>query len=330
MGKYKVVVLDKLLPLTDIERDILRDAGASVLQFDVATPEAIAEVAGDADAIMTVGVKISPEVLDRLPNLKVIGRYGIGLDNINLAGATERNVVVTYAPVYCQDEVATMTLCLMLACERRLLQADKVVKGGNWKGSLRASAGARSTKGKVFGLVGFGSIARKVVPLVKPLGVKVIASDPYVDAKLAEELDVELVELDYLLEHSDYVSLHAPLLAGTRHMIDEAQLASMKKEAILINTGRGGLVNQKALFAALRDGVIAAAGIDVLEEEPPQGDDPIFTLDNVITSGHIAAATEESVARLRQIVAQGVADVLSGRWPEFVGNPEVRERVSLQ
>ena len=330
MTKYKVVVLDNLLPLTGIELNAFAAIDASIEQYDLATPAEIIKAAGDADAVMVTGAQVTREVINGLKKCKVIGRYGIGLNNIDLDAATDNGIVVTYAPVYCQDEVATMALCLMLACERRLIQADKVVKSGNWKGALSAVRDARSTQSKTFGLVGFGSIARKVVPLIKPLGVKIIAYDPYIDLDVCKELDVEAVELDYLLKNSDYISLHAPLMQSTYHMIGAEQFNVMKRNAILINTGRGGLVDQREMFKALKEGKIAAAGLDVLEDEPPDPNDPIFTLDNVITSGHIGAATIESIERLRKIVLQGVVDVLTGFWPQYPGNPAVKEKLSLK
>lgn len=329
MSKFKVVSVDTLLPLTNYELDILHGIDAEVTQYSCSTPEEIEKVAGDADAVITVGAKINADAISRLKNCKVIGRYGVGIDNIDAKAATEKGIVVTYVPVYCQEEVATLALTLMLACERRILKADEVVKSGRWKDSLKAAAGARSVRDKVFGLVGFGSIARTVVPFVKPFGVRVITYDPYINLEACKELGVESVEFEYLIQNSDYISLHVPLLPTTHHMIGEKELSAMKEDAILINTGRGALVDQKALYEALRDHKIAAAGIDVLEEEPPNPEDPVFTLDNIITSGHIGAATNEALVRLRQKVAQGVADVLTGKCPEAIGNPEVKEKVTF-
>ena len=279
---------------------------------------------------MTIAAKIDRQVINRLDKCKVIGRYGVGLDNIDVDAATEKGIVVTYVPVYCQEEVALLAVTLMLACERRVMIADRVVKSGNWKGAVAAVNGARSPRGKTFGLVGFGSIARQVVPFVKPLGLRVIAYDPYINLEYCKELDVESVELPELLRTSDYISLHVPLLPSTHHMIAAKELSMMKKDAILINTGRGALIDQKSLFVALRDKRIAAAGLDVLEVEPPDPKDPIFSLDNIITSGHIGAATSEALVRLRENVAQGVADTLAGKWPKVLGNPDIKKKLTLR
>lgn len=332
MKNYKIVFVDSILPITDYERKIIGDFGCEVTQYNAITPQEILAVARDADAILTVGGKFTRETIEGLEKCKVIARYGVGYDNVDIQAATEKGIVVTYVPVYCQEEVATLALTLMLALSRRIMTADKCVKGGSWAKSVAAVSGATSPRDKVFGLVGFGSIARQVVPLVKPLGVKVIAYDPYINLKFCEELGVESVELDYLLENSDYVSLHVPLLESTRHMIAAPQLQKMKKTAILINTGRGALVDQDALCTALKNGTIAAAGLDVLEYEPPRENEEIFTLDNCITTGHIGAATEEAIVRLRCAAATSLVKVLSGEKPTLpsgIANPDVLNKVAL-
>lgn len=332
MKDFKIVFVDSILPITDYERKIIGDFGCEVTQYNAITPQEILAVAKDADAILTVGGKFTRETIEGLEKCKVIARYGIGYDNVDVEAATEKGIVVTYVPVYCQEEVATLALTLMLACSRRIMIADKCVKGGSWAKSVAAVSGATSPRDKVFGLIGFGSIARQVVPLVRPLGVKIVAYDPYINLKLCEELGVESVELDELLERSDYVSLHVPLLESTRHMIGASQLQKMKKTAILINTGRGALVDQDALCEALKNGTIAAAGLDVLEYEPPRENEEIFTLDNCITTGHIGAATEEAIVRLRCAAATSLVKVLSGIKPSLpsgIANPDVLKKVTL-
>ncbi len=331
-NNLKIVFVDNILPLCDIEKKIIGDFGCEVTQYSAFSPGDILEVASDADAILTVGGKFTRETIEGLKKCKVIARYGVGFDNVDVTAATEKGIVVTYVPVYCQEEVATLALTLMLACSRKIFQGDRAVKEGNWAKAVAAVSGAASPRGKTVGLVGFGSIARQVVPLVKPLGVRVIAYDPYIDLRYCQELDVESVELDYLLEHADYVSLHAPLMESTRHMIGAKQLSRMKKTAILVNTGRGGLVDQDALCQALKAGEIAGAGLDVLEFEPPREQEEIFTLPNCITTGHIAAATEEAIVRLRTAAATSLVQVLSGVKPQFpsgIANPDVLSKVHL-
>jgi D-3-phosphoglycerate dehydrogenase len=330
MCKFKIVILDTFVPLSDIESETFSQIGAEVVQANVATPEEIWAATEDADAVMTVAARLTAEVIAGFKKVKVIGRYGVGLDNVDLEAATEHGIIVTYAPVYCQEEVATLAVTLLLAAERRIFLADAVVKGGNWKGSVPAVEASRSLQGKVLGLVGFGAIARMVVPKMQPFGCEVIAYDPYMNFDFCEQLNVKPVELDDLLRNADYVSLHVPLLPSTRHMIDAPQLAMMKKDAILINTARGGLVNQAELVKAVREGRIAGAGLDVLEFEPPDPADPVFSDPRIITTGHIGAATQESVIRLRHTVADQVVDALYGKCPACLGNPAIKEKLGLR
>lgn len=327
---FKIVFADRILPISNYEKEIIEGFGCTVEQYDAITPEQILEVARDADAIMTVGGKFTRETIEGLEKCKVIGRYGVGVDNVDLEAATEKGIVVTYVPIYCQEEVATLAVALMLACDRKILLADKAVKAGNWAGTVKVVNGARSPRGKVFGLVGFGSIARAAVPFVKPFGVKIIAYDPYINLDFCRELGVESVTFDELIETADYISLHVPLLPSTFHMIGEKELCRMKNTTIVINTGRGALIDQNALVRAVKEGEIAAAGLDVLEFEPPNPEDEVFKLDNIITTGHIGAATTEALIRLRQNVAQSIVDVLGGNMPKAVANPEVLKKVPLR
>ncbi len=326
---FKIVFVDRILPISEYEKNIIEEFGCTVEQYDAIQPNEILEVAKDADAIMTVGGKFTREVIEGLEKCKVIGRYGVGVDNIDLDAATEKGIVVTYVPIYCQEEVAALAVTLMLACDRKIVKADRAVKAGNWANAVAVVNGARSPKGKVLGLVGFGAIAREVVPLMKPFGVKIVAYDPYINLEFCEKLGVESVTFDELIQSADYISLHVPLLPTTRHMISENEFRKMKNTTVVVNTGRGALIDQNALVKAIKEGEIAAAGLDVLEFEPPSPDDEIFKLEDVITTGHIGAATTEALIRLRINVAQSIVDVLGGKQPKAVANPKVLEKVDL-
>lgn len=328
-SRFKIVFVDRILPISDYEKEIIEGFGCSVQQYDAILPEDILKVAKDADAIMTVGGKFTREVIEGLDRCRVIGRYGVGVDNIDLEAATEKGIVVTYVPIYCQEEVAALAVSLMLACDRKILKADKAVKSGKWANTVQIVTGARSPKGKVLGLVGFGAIAREVVPLMKPFGVKIIAYDPYINLDYCNKLGVESVSFEQLLETADYISLHVPLLSSTWHMIGEAEFKKMKHTTIVVNTGRGALIDQNALVNAVKNGEIASAGLDVLEFEPPNPEDEIFKMDDIITTGHIGAATTEALIRLRRNVAQSIVDVLDGRKPKAVANQDVLEKVHL-
>lgn len=329
-SKYKIVMVDSILPLTDIERSIAASIGCEIEQYNVFEPEDILKVAGDADAIMTVGGHFRAEAIEPLEKCRIIARYGAGFDNVDTEAATKKGIVVSYVPIYCQKEVATLAVTLLLACERKLFQADKATKTGHWVDATQVVTGAHSIEGRTFGLIGFGGIARETVPMMQAFGAKVICSDPWADKELAEKMGVELVDQDTLFKRADYIDIHVPLTPKTKHMIDKAELDAMKKGVIIINTGRGALINQAELTKALQDGRVAAAGLDVLEGEPPNVEDEIFKLDNVITSGHIGACTAEAVERLRTCVATNVVKVLSGEKPLACANPEVLEKLDLK
>ena len=330
---YKIVFVDDVLPITEHEKEIINGFGCEVNQFSAFTTEEILEVAKDADAIMTVSGKFNKDTVDGLEKCKVIGRYGMGVDNVDLAAATEKGIVVNYVPVYCSDEVATLGATLILALSRKLQIADKVVKGGHWEDSVKSIGGAFSIQGKTLGILGFGKIGQVFAPLMKPFGVDLITYDPYVNLDACKELGVRSVTREELLKESDIIYLQMPLVPETRHTIGETELSMMKDGVVIVNTGRGALIDQEALKAAIKSGKVGGAGLDVLEFEPPDPEDELFKMENVITSGHIGAATAEAIVRLRRAVAQGIVDVLDGRVPDLpaaVANKEVLEKLDLK
>lgn len=333
MKNYKIVWVDDIMPVTEVEKTIIEDFGCTVMQYSAFTTEDILKVAADADAIITVGGKFNRETIEGLTNCKVISRFGQGFDNVDTVAATEKGIVVTYVPIYCREEVATLALTLMLACERKLFTANRTVKTGHWVDAAKSVNGARSISAQTIGLVGLGSIQRQLVEYLKPFGAKLLAYDPYINLPYCEEKGIISVEKEYLLQNSDIVFLQVPLTESTRHMIAEHELGLMKEGSVIINTGRGALIDQLALTEALKSGKIAAAGLDVLEFEPPKGDEEIFAMENVITSGHIGACTTEALIRLRTAVAQNVVDVLAGKQPTLdyagIANPDVLKKVAL-
>ena len=329
MTNYNVVILDDLLPVSHVEINELKRVGANVNQVSCKTVEDIARAAGDAHGVLKIYTRLTREAIGELKNCKVISHCGIGLDTVDLDAATEKGIVVTHVPVYCQEEVAGMAMTLLLACERRILLLDRMVKSGMWPHTIKMAMGTKSLKGKTLGLVGFGHIPRTLVPMARAFGLNVIATDPYVDKKTAEQFAVPVVNMDTLLKTADYISLHVPLNNETEYLIGRKEFSMMKEGAILINTARGKIIDQNALYNALKEGPLAFAGLDVLEYEPPQPDDPLLTLENVIITGHVAAMTIEAMQRLRLKAAQGVSAVLAGYWPEVVANPKVRKKISL-
>jgi D-3-phosphoglycerate dehydrogenase len=279
----------------------------------VTTEDEVIRMAADADAILVVRAQISARVLDALPRLRVVGRYGIGVDNIDMDAAREHGVAVVNAPGFCAREVADHTMMLLLACSRRLPFLENCRRAGRW--ARDDAAPMRALHSQSLGLVGFGQIGRQVAQRALAFGLTVLAYDPLVDADAAREAGVTPLPLDELLAGSDFVSLHLPLSAGTRHLIGAPQLALMKATAFIINTSRGPLIDEPALIAALQGKRVAGAGLDVFESEPPVAASPLWQDDSVIMTPHVAGLSNESQALSRRMVAKGVADALRSTPP---------------
>ena len=289
------------------------------------------EAARDADAVITGGEPYSRRVIEGLEMCRVISNIGIGYDGVDVEAATERGICVANVPDYCLEEMADHTMGLLLACARKLVRLDKAVKAGKW--DTQAKVTIRSEvmqptfrlRGQTLGLIGLGRIPRSVVPRAKAFALNVIAYDPYIPAEVAEGVGVEMVEMDRLLRESDYISLHAALTAENRGMMNAEVFARMKPTAYFINTARGGLVDEEALYDALSRGVIAGAGLDVMEPEPPSLDNPLLHLDNVIVTAHSANYSQESAVELRRRPEEEVFRVLRGEWPYGFVNPQVKD-----
>jgi D-3-phosphoglycerate dehydrogenase len=282
---------------------------------DVATLTALA---ADADAIMTNWAKVPSQVIQAGPNCRIVSRLGIGLDNIDVAAATERKIMVTNVPDYCIIEVAEHALALVLGLARKVGYYHHQTKGGRYE--LQAGPALRRIEGQTLGIVGLGNIGGRLADKAVALGLKVLATTRTPRPMPA---GVRRCELDELLAQSDYVSLHVPLSKETRHLIGEAQLARMKPTAYLINTARGGLIDHAALAAALEGGKVAGAGLDVQDPEPPNLDQPPWNDPRVIVTPHAAFVSEESLNNLRTRTARQVAACLTGGRPEHVVNPIV-------
>ncbi len=312
----------------DIERGIIEAAGAELVLTRSANEDELIRNLGDADAILVLGAHITRRVVESLPRCKLIVRYGVGLDTLDIPAATEHGIVIAHFPDFCQPEVANHAIMLLLACAKKLTLLGRAVRDGRWRvGELGPM---RAVHGETLGLVAFGAIARAVVPRAQALGLTVIAHDPYVPAERFAELDVERVEsLKTLLERSDYVSLHTPLTPATHHLIGPEQLSWMKPTAYLINTSRGPVVDEDALVAALEDGRIAGAGLDVFEHEPLTASSPLIRMDNVVLTPHSASYSDAAFDEMKRRAGRAVVDLMEGRWPEIVANPRLRPRAQL-
>jgi D-3-phosphoglycerate dehydrogenase / 2-oxoglutarate reductase len=320
MAQFKVVITDFGDPDYSLEAEVFKASGLDIelVRLQARTPDELFPAVADAHALLVQWVKITPEVMPRLTRCKIISRYGIGVDMVDLPSATQHGILVCNVPDYCIEEVSTHTMAFILSLNRRILPFNAYVHSGKWGGG----PGGPPTRltGQVLGIVGLGNIGREVARKASGLGLKLLGFDPYLDAARAADLGVELTGLEDLLRRADYVTLHCPLNDETRHLIGAAQLGWMKPTAYLLNMARGPVVDQPALVQALVSGTIKGAALDVLEQEPPAEDDPLFKLDNVIITPHVASWTVEAVEQLRIETARNVVTVLRGGLPKAIVN----------
>ena len=317
-----VAVTDHPFGGPDLERTMLEEAGLTlVYRGEVREPEQLVELARDAVGVINCYSLVPREVIELLDRCRIIARYGVGIDTIDLAAATEKGIVVTNVPDYCVDEVSDHALALLLALARRLPRLLRATSSGRWE--TTDAKPVNRLRGRLLGLVGFGRIAREVARKAQALGLRVAAADPLVDEETMAAAGVERLELEDLLAESDFVSLHAPLTGETRHLIDDRALGLMKPTAYLVNTSRGGLVDTAALRQALSQGRLGGAALDVLEHEPPADDEPLLREADVLVTPHTSFYSEESLVEMRRKCTAQVIAVLSGRRPDYPVNPEV-------
>lgn len=275
----------------------------------------ILDVARDADGVLVTYAKLPGDLLRQLQRCKVIGRFGLGVDNIDIKAAAALNIVVTYVPDYCLQEVSDHAMALVLALARKVPFSNALVQQGRWE--MPAVVPIRRLEGQVLGLVGLGNIPRRVVPKARAFGFNVVVHDPYVPAAIARELGVELVSFERLLEISDFISVHAPLTAQTRGLFNADAFARMKKGACVVNTARGPLLDEVALVAALDTGHLGGAALDVVASEPLSKESPLLGRPNVIVTPHTAFYSVEALEELQTKCATDVARVLSGEKPIY-------------
>ncbi len=316
--RFKVVVTDSVFPHLETERRILGAVGAELVALQAHRDEELLEAVRDADALLVCFAPVTARVVQAAQRCRIIARYGIGVDNVDVRTATDRGIVVTNVPDYCVEEVSDHTLALVLACARRVVWLDRKVRAGRW--DARDAVPIRRLSGQTLGLLGFGKIPRLVARKAQAFGLRVISFDPYVEPAAMRALGVEPVGLRALLERSDYVCVHVPLTAETEGLVDEAALRWMKPTAYLVNTARGRIVDGRALVRALRQGWIAGAALDVLPTEPPPADEPLRALDNVVFTPHVAFYSEESLQELQRKAAEEVVRVLTGQPPRYPVN----------
>jgi D-3-phosphoglycerate dehydrogenase len=311
-------------PPEEIGRERYSTITAAFVPPRIGTEDRLIEMARDADAVLVVQARVTARVLESLPRLRAVGRYGIGVDTVDIEAATRLGVAVVYVPGFCAREVADHAMMYVLGFGRRLPYLHGLMKQGVWG---RAGASPMpALYGQTLGLIAFGEIGREMALRARSFGLTVLAHDPFVDPALAGGLGVTLVGLDELLSRSDYVSVHAPLNAKTRHMLGERELRLMKPTACLINTARGPVVDEAALVRALQEGWIAGAGLDVFEQEPLDPSSPLLEMENVLLTPHTAGLSDESQVDSRYRVCRAIAAILEGGWPEGrdLYNPAVK------
>ena len=310
-----IAVTDTVFPDLNPARGTLAAVeGRLELAADPA-PESIIEIAGEADAMLVTYASITAEIIGQLKNCKVIGRFGIGTDNIDIAAARRAGIVVTYAPTYCLDEVSDHTMALLLTLARKTAFSNAQVHSGGW--DMPAVVPIKRLRGRTLGLVGIGNIPQQIVPKARAFGMDIVASDPYAPEAVFEGLGVRSVDFDELLSSSDYISVHAPLTPETHGMFGADAFSKMRSDALLINTARGPLVDTEALADALEAGELGGAALDVLPVEPPPSSSRLIGRDDVILTPHTAFYSEDSLLELQTTVASDVAAVLQGNPPRF-------------
>ena len=310
-----VVVTDSPFPSLDPAKKALEDANAEVVQAPSSSEEDIIKAAENADAILVTYAKLNENILRSLKNCKAIGRFGIGVDNIDLKVAGELGISVNYVPDYCLDEVSDQAMAMIISMARKIPQSNKLVQSGRWE--MPAVVPMYRLRGKTVGLIGFGNIPRLMTPKAQAFGFNVIASDPYAPKELFEKYGVESVSMDELYERSDFISVHAPLLPETKGLVNKDAFKKMKDTAIIVNTARGPLINEKDLVEALDKNEIGGAGLDVVETEPLPENSPLIGRDNVILAPHTAFYSVEALEELQTKAASDVARVLNGEEPVY-------------
>lgn len=320
MANFKVYITDFDYPDNDIEKSILAPIGAEVIGLQCRDGRELESLALDANALIVQYAKVRKAAIETMPDLKVIARYGIGMDIVDTKTAAEHGVICTNVTDYCTDEVADHNISLILMLVRQIPMFVAETKKGKWHWS-ETGRPVNRFKNLTVGSIAFGRIAQNMCRKLKALGFNIIVYDPHMDHRKAEKIGVRSVDKETLLQESDVVCLQCPYLPETHHIIGEPELRMMKNNAILINCSRGKLVDNNALYTALTQGWIASAGLDDPEEEPAKMFDwtpdmnPLFRLDNCFITPHVAYYSEESLIDARTIAALNVKAVLTGQEP---------------
>lgn len=317
---FKVYVTDYDYGDLDIEKKVLEPIGAEVIGLACKDGKNLDTLASDADALLVEYAAITKSVIDAMPRLKIIARYGVGVDIIDVSYATQKGIVCTNVSGYCNDEVADHNIVFLMMLLKRIPMYIEATRKGAW--AMRETGrNIHRFSTLTVGVIGLGRIARNMTKKLQAIGFHIIAYDPFLSKEKAEELGVVKVDLDTLCRESDGIVIQCPYTPQTHHIVGERELSLMKKDAVLLNCSRGKLVDNKALYEALREGRIASAALDDIEDEPAKRfdwkpeDNPLFSLDNCFITPHVAYYSEEAIADARKLAAENVKAVLLGREP---------------
>ncbi|MEM5767391.1 MAG: C-terminal binding protein [Bacillota bacterium] len=314
MANMKIIITDYWYDSLENEKRVIGEYGYTLEDYQCKNEDALVEIVKDADAIICQFAPITKKVIDSMEKCKAIIRYAIGVDNIDVAAATEKGIYVCNVPDYCIDEVSNHAIALLLTLIRKLQPMSWSVREGTWNYIIGKPM--HRTAGSTLGFIGLGRIPALIVKKMQGFDMEMLCYDPYVDEDRARQVGVKLVDLETLLKKSDYITVNCPLNDKTRYMIDAKAFDMMKNTAIIINTARGGVICEKDLIDALQHGKIAAAGLDVTEKEPIDPSNPLLTMNNVIVTPHMAWYTEEAVQTLQRMVAEEAVRVLGGQRPK--------------
>jgi D-3-phosphoglycerate dehydrogenase len=319
------------VPPIEIDKEGFKKLGVEFVQQPSPTEEDLISIGRDAYAAIIRGEPCTRRVIASLNSCRLIFTPKVGYENIDVTAATEMGICVANMPGLSSDEVAEHAMALLLACARKIIKLDKMVRAGQWHvfhGTEMQAAwrGIPQIRGQVLGLIGFGAISRNLAQKAQAFGLKILAYDPYINANIIEKMGVEPVDINRLLKESDYVSVHVPLTSQTRHMLGVEQFKLMKPTAYFINTSRGAVADESSLYIALTDGYITGAALDVLEVEPVKMDNPLLKLDNVIFTGHSAHYSDQVWTDQSKLPAEEVGRIMSGQWPIGWINPQVEPK----
>lgn len=322
----------------ELERELVNrfpDMDIDLIGAPARTEDELIEIGKDTDALLvSTREAITRRVLENIPSVKVISRYGVGLDNVDLDAAADVGIVVTHYPGYCTSEVADHAMALMLAVNRRIVEQDRDLHEGAWQKYGAATGGilrgpVPPLRQMTLGIIGFGRIGQALADRARPFGLTLLVADPYVAPDVVEANGATLVSLDEMLPKVDLLTIHAPLTPETRGLLNAERLAMMKPDASVINTARGPIIDLDALAAHLQANPIARAALDVVYPEPLPSDHPLYTLPNVVHTPHSAYYSEQSVVTVREETFTEAMTVLRGQMPRTVANPAVLDKVSL-